>query len=101
MNEKLNGGKPQASTSGMYSVRDAATEIYNVPFFAKTNLAAIRQFEQLAKDESTDVHKYPDDFVLYRVGNWNEDTGWVEKENLIKLAHARDFTHGTSTETAQ
>jgi len=78
---------------GLYSVRDAATETYNNIFVAPTNGAAIRQFGDLAQDEQTNVSRHPDDFILYRVGSWDDDNGTIEPEELIKLAIARDY-HG-------
>jgi hypothetical protein len=83
---------------GLFSVRDAATETYNITFTAPTNAAAIRQFGDLAQDTNTNVYKHPDDFVLYRVGSWDDDTGTVHPEELIKLAHARDY-HGIQEST--
>jgi len=78
---------------GLFSVRDQATETYNVTFTAPTNAAAMRQFGDLAQDENTNVHKHPTDFVLYRVGSWDDDTGEVLPETLQKLAQAEDY-HG-------
>jgi len=84
---------------GLYSVRDAATETYNNTFTAPTNAAAMRQFSELAQDENTNVNRYPDDFVLYRVGTWDDDTGTLIPEEMIKLAHARDYKNEQSAET--
>lgn len=76
---------------GIFSVRDAATETYNTTFTAPTNQAAMRQFQDLSLDTNTNVNKHPDDFILYRVGSWDDDTGTLIPEEPVKLAHARDY----------
>jgi len=81
---------------GLFSVRDSATETYNVTFTAPTNAAAMRQFGDLANDQSTNVNKHPKDFTLYRVGTWDDDTGEIEPETLQKLAQAEDY-HGEAS----
>lgn len=85
--------------AGLFSVRDSATQVYQNIFQAHTNEAAIRSFGDLARDETTNVCKHPDDFILYRIGTWDDDTGTVTGEEPIKLAHARDYHGKTSTET--
>lgn len=83
--------------SGLYSVRDSATGVYQNIFQSPTNEAAMRDFGDLARDETTSVNKHPDDYILYRVGSWDDDTGTITREEPIKLAHARDYLHETGT----
>lgn len=59
----------------MYSIRDSKGEVYNTPFFQKTHGEAERSFRQLASDEKSLVWKYPDDFDLYFIGEWCDQTG--------------------------
>lgn len=86
--------------SGLFSVRDSATQVYQNIFQAPTNQSAMRSFGDLALDPDTNVYKHPEDFILYRIGTWDDDTGTVTGEEPIKLAHAQDYHGKESTEAA-
>ena len=58
-----------------YSIRDAKAEVFNTPFFNKTHGEAERNFQQLVKDEKSLVSKYPEDYDLYHLGNYDDRTG--------------------------
>lgn len=61
----------------LYSIRDAKAETYNTPFSAATNGIAERNFRQLVNDEKSFVSKYPDDFDLYHIGDFDTNTGKI------------------------
>lgn len=61
----------------MFSIRDSKAEVFNQPWFAKTHGEAERNFTQLAKDPKSFVSQFPDDFDLYFVGEYNDQTGEV------------------------
>lgn len=61
----------------MYSIRDAKGEIFNAPFYKKTHGEAERDFAELCKDEKSLVNKYPEDFDLYHVGIYDDQTGKI------------------------
>ena len=62
----------------MYSIRDSKGEIFNLPFFKKTHGEAERDFHQLCQDKNSTVAKYPTDFDLYYVGDYDDSTGKVQ-----------------------
>lgn len=59
----------------VYSIRDAKGEVYNTPFFQKTHGEAERNFRELVKDEKSMVAKYPEDFDLYHLGTYDDQSG--------------------------
>lgn len=59
----------------MFSIRDAKAECFNQPFFSKTHGEAERNFIQLAKDQKSFVSQFPDDYDLYFVGTYDDQTG--------------------------
>lgn len=59
----------------MFSIRDSKAEIYNVPFFAKTTAEAERNLRETMKDERTLINKYPEDFSLWMLGEYDDQTG--------------------------
>lgn len=59
----------------MYSIRDQKAEIWNVPFYKKTHGEAERDFHQAVLDEKSMLNKYPEDYDLYFVGTYDDQTG--------------------------
>lgn len=58
-----------------YSIRDSKAEVFNTPFYQKTHGEAERTFQTLAKDDKSTISKYPDDYDLYYLGEYDQDTG--------------------------
>lgn len=98
-------------TLKIYSIRDQKAEIFNAPFYQKTHGEAERNFQELVNDEKSTVNKYPDDFDLYYLGEYDDNTGkfktldtpqhmmkavQLKKMLSIKEKMAHDF-HGHSS----
>lgn len=77
----------------MYSIRDSKGEIYMQPFFQKTHGEAERSFQQLANDEKTTVCKFPEDFDLYYLGTYDDQTGRMSSldtpQHIIKAVNLK------------
>jgi len=58
-----------------FSIRDAKGEIFNTPFFQKTHGEAERSFKQIANDTNSMVYKFPEDYDLYYLGTYDDQTG--------------------------
>ncbi len=64
--------------SKVYSVRDNDIGSYNFPFYAKTDVEAIRQVTVAAQDNQGMLKKFPASFGLYLLGNFDESNGVFE-----------------------
>ena len=58
-----------------FSVRDKKAEAFLSPFTARTDGEAIRSFQDALQDPKSPFFKYPDDFTLYYVADWNDGIG--------------------------
>ncbi|WNK12512.1 MAG: nonstructural protein [Microvirus sp.] len=58
-----------------YTVYDRKALQYHAPWFAVTDGAAVRSFADLANDPSTTVGRHPGDYVLYRLGSYDDAAG--------------------------
>jgi len=71
-----------------YSVFDNKALAYNVPFFVSTDGAAVRMFADLANDAQSAISRHPGDYILYRVGSYDDQTGGITAED--PKAHVAD-----------
>lgn len=77
----------------VFSVYDSKAEAYAMPFFQKTIGLAIRSFEQAAKDPESNLYKYPGDFTLFQIGEFDEIKGvLVPLESHTNLGNAVAIT---------
>ena len=58
-------------------VKDRAAEVFNRPFFVPHRNVAIRDFTDEVNRAAADnqLNKHPDDFDLYLLGEFNDNTG--------------------------
>jgi len=64
----------------MFSIRDTKAEVYHPPFFKGTHGEAERAFMELARDEKSQIAKYPEDFDLFYVGDYDDETGKIDPQ---------------------
>lgn len=72
----------------IFSIRDSKAEVYNAPFFQKTHGEAERNFRTLVNDEKSAIHNYPEDYDLYYIGEYDDNSGTMSTkdtpEHVIK-----------------
>jgi hypothetical protein len=59
----------------MFSIRDQKGEVFHSPFFKNTMGEAERDFHTSVNDEKTMLNKYPEDFDLYYMGEYDNTEG--------------------------
>lgn len=76
----------------MCAVRDSATEMYGRPFFVQSRNVALRSFtdEVRRKDQNNDLNKHPDDFALYSLGMFDDNSGEF-RQDISLIARAKDL----------
>lgn len=76
----------------VFAIWDAKTEVFFQPFYARTRGEAIRSFSGLAQDPEHLFHQHPDDFHLYCLAEWEEDSGqFVNLTAPASLGSGREF----------
>jgi hypothetical protein len=58
-----------------YSFLDQKLGLFSMPFFCHMEGQAVRTASELAADTSTTIGRHPEDFSLYLVGEFNDNTG--------------------------
>lgn len=59
----------------LYTVKDKVSTEYAPPFLARTDMSAIRTFQHMLQGDKI---AYAEDFELYRIGDFDIDTGSVQ-----------------------
>ena len=72
----------------VYSVFDAKLAAYNVPFFARTDADATRSFGDLCLDPRSRVAQHREDYSLYRLGQFDDETGLLVPQTPVCLMTA-------------
>lgn len=56
--------------------RDIKVGVYARPFFVNTVAQAVRSFQDEARRDAADnqLNRHPEDFELFELGTWDEDT---------------------------
>jgi len=62
----------------MFSIRDAKAEAFLQPFYMTNSGQAIRAVSDIVTDPKHQFTRYPDDFVLYELGTWDDSDGKVK-----------------------
>lgn len=71
-----------------YCIYDRKALVYHAPFFAVADGAAARSFSDLANDANTTVGRHPADYILYRVGTFDDAIGNLLPETAVHIADA-------------
>ena len=74
------------------SVKDRAADVFNRPFFVPHRNVAIRDFTDEVNRSAVDnqLNKHPDDFDLYLLGEFNDNTGEFVMVSPQVLVRAKD-----------
>lgn len=74
----------------VFSVRDSKAAAYALPFFLPRMEVALRSFRDAVKNPEHDMHRHPEDYALYCLGEFNDETGELHKIEPVLVAQASD-----------
>lgn len=75
------------------SIRDRAADIFSQPMFFGSVGAGIRSFGDEVKrvDPNNNLNKHPEDFDLYQIATYDDETGEFEPMRPQQVAIGKDF----------
>ena len=85
----------------MYSVFDAKSGAWMRPIFANAHGEAIRFFQLEAERPDALMHKFGEDFVLFYIGEFDEEEGRVTGCEPLPLSRASEFTANSATAASE
>ena len=63
-----------------YSIKDAKANVFSAPFFSINDQVALRSFDQAKIDPNTTINQNPQDFSLYRLATFDDQSGELHSE---------------------
>jgi len=75
----------------IYTIYDTASGLYMRPFCQQSDGAAIRTFSDLAMDPEYEVGKHPEDYSLFRIGVYDDNTAAIAVEDRECLTTALEL----------
>lgn len=60
------------------SIFDLKAQAWLTPMFFLSIAQAARSFEDVLKDANSEFYKHPEDYVLYKLGTWDERNGILD-----------------------
>jgi len=76
----------------VYTIYDSKIQTYMRPFFLQANGAARRAFEDLVNDKSTEISRHPEDYTLFELATFDDQTGVFENANApTSLGLAQEY----------
>lgn len=71
----------------LYSVYDKKAMFFDSPFCVENDIQAARAFDQAVNDPRSTLSKYPADFALYCLGEYDPGTGFVKCPDIPIFTH--------------
>lgn len=75
----------------IFSVYDSKTKAYMQPYFSPTHGSALRAFTDEIANEQSLLAKHPEDFTLYHVGVWDDQTAQINPQDPATLGTAKQY----------
>lgn len=63
----------------VYAVFDKKAKVFASPYIAKHQAEAVRNIARVANDENSSLNKYAEDFALYLVCQFSEESAIVKE----------------------
>jgi len=75
----------------IYTIYDTASGAYMRPFFGQSDGQAVRSFKDISTDADHEIGKHPEDYSLWRIGAFNDQTAKIDPEDKECLATALEL----------
>lgn len=75
---------------GVYVVLDKAVGAYLRPFYVRARGEAFRSFSEACNDKNSEFYKHPDDYVLYYLGQYDDNTGLFDCGEAERCISSRE-----------
>lgn len=74
---------------GIFTVFDKKLLAYMQPFFSVNTGTALRSFGDACTDKASMLYQHPEDFQLYKIADYDDQTAAIEPHNPVAIADAQ------------
>lgn len=64
----------------LYTILDTKAEWWGLPFYSKNDAVAMRTVFNAMRSAESEYGAHPEDFILYRIGAFDQDRGIITPE---------------------
>lgn len=76
----------------IYTIRDKKAELYNRPFYSNTDATACHSvLMTMLNDPKSEFKEFAADYILYRIGKYNETTAQIESYTPVHISEISDI----------
>lgn len=76
----------------VFSVFDSKAGSFSTPFFSVNKAVALRDFGQAVNDQKSQLFLYPEDYILFELGSFDDSTGVISSHSTpINLGSAAQY----------
>lgn len=75
----------------LYAVFDSASGVYDRPWCALSDGAALRSFTDIACDADHAIGKHPEHYSLFRLGDFDDNTAEISPEDAKCIGKAHEL----------
>lgn len=79
----------------IYAIRDNQVAAFSQPFYSQTNGSALRAFSDHVNENGTPANKHPQDFDLYQLGTYDDQTGAITSMTPVRIGSAIEYKEKT------
>lgn len=72
-------------------IHDVKAEAWLPPMFFQSNAQAVRSFGDAVRNENTEFGKHPEDYHLYVIGEFDEQSGELSVMSPVHLIHGANI----------
>ena len=84
----------------IYAIYDEKLEAYNRPFFLISDGVAIRAFQDEINNKESELSKHPEDYDLYKIGEYNEETGNITPNEPVLIGTGKALVYREENQNA-
>jgi hypothetical protein len=85
----------------VFSIFDQAVGAYTQPFFMQNAQMAIRAFQANVNDPKSNMFKFPEQFTLFQIGEWQDSQGTLIPQEPKSLGNGVKYKFQTKIQTVQ
>lgn len=71
----------------IYAIFDSKAEAMSLPFYYQHEGQATRTFSDWVNDPKTPYGKHPEDYTMYSIGEYEENTGEIIQDKITSITN--------------